>query len=308
MDVSTTAGSLGARTVVLPSWKTVASHVAALAVAILFLTAGIWKMTEPFTWARMVEDLRVPYQFSLPLTLVLAVTETLAGALVLIPRFRRWGAWLAGLLLVVFMIYIGANYSALLGKDCSCFPWVKRTVGPGFFEGDAAMLVAAMIAGWWSKPPFGIRNAAVVLAAIGVLAAGSFGFASTRLSGTKAPDSITVDGAPFSMQKGRIFVFFYDPQCSHCEAAAKAMSAYKFKDDVTVIGVPTQQQQWAQSFLKDTGFKAKTSLDLDLLKKTFPFGDPPYGVVIQNGHELGPVPHYEEKEPAETLKKLGVIE
>src|ERR1700729_126587 len=171
----------------MPVWKSSVSHIAAFAVALLFLTAGIWKMTDPFTWARMVEDLRVPYQLSMYATLALAVSETLAGALVLIPRFRRWGASLAALLLVVFMIYIGINYSALLGKECSCFPWVKRTIGPGFFAGDVLMLVAALIAGWWSRPPSGFRGAGIVVAAVAVLTAGSFGLATTRLSGTKAP-------------------------------------------------------------------------------------------------------------------------
>src|SRR5271155_2960254 len=176
----------------MPAWKRIPNHIAALAVALLFLTAGIWKMTDPFTWARMVEDLRVPYQYSLPLTLLLAVSETLAGALVLVPKFRRWGASLAALLLVVFMIYIGVNYSALLGKDCSCFPWVKRTVGPGFFAGDAAMLLAAMIAAWWSRPAEGVRRAAAVLALVAVATVSGFGIATARLSGAKAPEVITV--------------------------------------------------------------------------------------------------------------------
>lgn len=291
----------------MPAWKRIPNHIAALAVALLFLTAGIWKMTDPFTWARMVEDLRVPYQYSLPLTLMLAVGETLAGALVLVPRFRRWGASLAALLLVIFMIYIGANYSTLLGKDCSCFPWVKRTVGPGFFAGDAAMLLAAIVAAWWSRPPEGIRRAAIVLVLVAAATATGFGVASARQSGTKAPEAITVDGKPFSLQHGRVFLFFYDPQCGHCDAAARHMSKYQWKEDVTVIGIPTQQQQWAASFLTDTGLKAKTSLDLDLLKKTFPFGDPPYGVLIENGRERAPVPHYDDPEPSDTLKKLGLI-
>jgi uncharacterized membrane protein YphA (DoxX/SURF4 family) len=288
--------------------KTYASHIAAFAVALLFLTAGIWKMTQPFTWARMVEDLRVPYQLSLLATLALAVSETTAGALVLFPKFRRWGAALAGLLLIVFMIYIGINYSALLGKECSCFPWVKRTIGPGFFEGDALMLLAAAIAGWWSRPPEGVRRAAMVLGLIAVVTAGSYGLAMTRLSGTKAPENITVDGQPYSLQKGRVFLFFFDPQCGHCEAAAKQMSKFTWKSDVTVIGIPTQQPQWAKDFLTDTGLKAKTSLDLGLLKQTFPFGDAPYGVFLENGREQAPVPHYDGPEPSETLKKLGLID
>src|SRR5271156_2229906 len=182
----------------MPAWKRIPNHIAAFAVALLFLTAGIWKMTQPFVWARMVEDLRVPYQLSMYATLALAVSETLAGALVLIPKFRRWGASLAALLLVVFMIYIGVNYSALLGKECSCFPWVKRTIGPGFFAGDAGMLLAALIAGWWSRPSSGPRGAAVILAVIAAGTAASFGLATSRLSGAKAPEVITVDGKPFS--------------------------------------------------------------------------------------------------------------
>jgi len=292
----------------MPVWKTSVSHLAAFAVALLFLSAGIWKMTDPFTWARMVEDLRVPYHLSMYATLALAVSETLAGVLVLIPKFRRWGASLAALLLIVFMVYIGINYSALIGKECSCFPWVKRTIGPGFFAGDAAMLLAALLAGWWARPASGLRSAAVIFALIACGTAASFGLATSRLSGTKAPDMITVDGQPFSLQKGRIFLFFYDPQCSHCEAAARHMAKYHWKDDVTVIGIPTNMPQWAASFLSDTGLKAKTSLDLALLKKTFPYGDPPYGVLLENGRERAPVPHYDEPEPEETLKKLGVIE
>jgi uncharacterized membrane protein YphA (DoxX/SURF4 family)/thiol-disulfide isomerase/thioredoxin len=292
----------------VPTWKRTVNLIAALAVALLFLTAGIWKMTYPFVWARMVEDLRVPYQLSMTATLALAVSETLAGLLILVPRLRRWGAWLAAVLLIVFMIYIGINYSALLGKECSCFPWVKRTIGPGFFAGDALMLLAALIAAWSSRPPEGRRNAFMFLVLVAAVTAGCYGIATYRLSGTKAPATITVDQKPFSLQHGRIFLFFYDPQCGHCEAAARHMSKYNWKKDVTVIGIPTQQQQWAASFLSDTGFKAQTSLDLALLKKTFPFGDPPYGVFIEDGREQAPVPHFDEPEPSETLKKLGLIE
>jgi hypothetical protein len=64
---------------------------------------------------------------------------------------RRWGAWLAGLMLVVFMAYIGVFYHRLLGEDCNCFPWIRRVVGPGFFAGDAGMLALAALAGWRAR-------------------------------------------------------------------------------------------------------------------------------------------------------------
>ena len=143
----------------LPAWKALISHFAAVLLAVLFVASGVWKILDPFTWRTMVEQLGVPYAFSLPLAIGLGIVETLGGVLVLVPRFRRWGAWITIALLVVFMLYIGANYNALAGKDCSCFPWVKRTVSPGFFVGDAIMLLLGAAAWIWSRRPEGVRGA-----------------------------------------------------------------------------------------------------------------------------------------------------
>lgn len=299
---------LPSRTLEMPPSKSVVSHIAAFAVAVLFVSAGVWKITDPFGVQRMLEQLLVPYQLSLPLTLGLAVVETFAGVLVLVPRFRRWGAWLAGALLLAFMIYIGFNYSSLLGKDCSCFPWVKRAIGPAFFVEDAAMLAAALLAGWWARPPQSKRSAAVILGVVAVFAAVSYGSAVTHLTGVQAPAAITVNGQPSSLQHGRIFLFFYDPNCSHCDLAARHMAKYRWKEDVSVIAIPVTAQQFAGAFLRETGLKASTSLDWEILKKVFPFGDPPYGVALENGREKAPVPHYDDPEPADTLRRLGYIE
>jgi uncharacterized membrane protein YphA (DoxX/SURF4 family) len=292
----------------MPAWKGAVSHVAAVLVAVLFLSAGIWKAVDPFIWSRLLEQLLVPYQLSLPATLLLSVAEILSGVLIIIPRFRRWGGWLGAALLVIFMIYIGANYPKLVGKDCSCFPWVKRTVNPAFFAEDAAMLAAALLAAWWSRPVQHIRAAAAVLGAVVLFAGAGYGFAAMHQSGLKAPDAITVDGKPYSLQHGRIFLFFYDPTCGHCDAAAKGMSKLHWKDDVTVIAIPTNDQRFAAAFLHDTGLKALTSLDKDLLKKVFTFGDPPYGVALEGGRQISPVPTYDGSEPADTLRKVGYIE
>lgn len=291
----------------LPAWKYVVSHVAAVILCITFVVAGVWKITDPFGWATMVEQLRVPDSLSLPLTLLLAISETFAGVMILVPRFRRWGAMLVGLLLVVFLVYIGANYSALLGKECSCFPWVKRTIGPGFIVGDSLMIVGAVLAGIWARPAAHLRSAGIVLAAIAVFAGVSYGVNEARLTGTKAPDTITADGKAFSLQHGRIFLFFYDPECSHCDQAARHMAKLHWVD-TTIVAIPTRQPQFAAAFLHDTGLKAMTSYDLDLLKKTFPFGDPPFGVALERGREKGPVTHYDPPEPEPSLRKLGFTE
>lgn len=296
------AGSLD-----LPAWKTAAGHLAALATAILFLSAGIWKITDPFKWVIMVEQLKVPYQLSMPLTLALGISEALAGVLVLVPRFRRWGAILAAVLLIVFMIYIGIFYNDLIGKDCSCFPWMKRTIGPGFFVGDILMLVAAWLAWLWAGPSWGKRSAGVILGALAVFAGASYGVNAARQTGAKAPDSILVDGKLVSLQHGRIFVYFFDPQCTHCEMAAKKMGKMNF-GSTRVIAVATASPQWAASFLRDTNFKVSSSTDAEILRQSFPFGDPPYGVVLENGRQKAPISRFDGDEPAVTLKKLGVIE
>ncbi len=291
----------------MPAWKTIGGHIAALVITVLFVTSGIWKIVDPFTWRTMVEQLKVPYVFSMALTIALGITETFTGVAILVPRFRRWGAWLAIILLVVFMLYIGVNYSTLAGKECSCFPWVKRTVSLEFFVGDIAMLAAATIAAWWARPSSGLRSAAVVLGAICVFSAVSYGVNASRLSGAKAPESVVVDGQPFSLQHGRIFLYFYDPQCSHCEKAARDMSKLDWSA-TKVISIPTAEPRYAASFLKDTGLKAGTSLDLAKLKKAFPFtSDPPYGVALEDGREKAPVARFEGSEPETTLRSLGMI-
>lgn len=308
MDASTAADPLST-TLEMPSWKTAAGHVAALLLALIFVTSGVWKALDPLKWSRFLEEFLVPISLSIPFTLALATAETFGGVLILVPRFRRWGSIIVSLLLVAFMGYIGIHYSQLLGKDCSCFPIVKRTVGPMFFVGDGAMLLAAMLAGWWARPSFSKRSAAVVLGAVAVFTGVSYGTALARQTGTKAPDTTIVDGKPFNLQHGRIFIFFYDPECSHCDAAARHMSKLKWKSDVTTIGVPTHDPQFAASFLHDTGLKAITSEEIQKLKAVFPFGDPPYGVVLENGRQIGAVPHYEEgNEPDDTLRKLDLIE
>jgi hypothetical protein len=312
MEASTTAGPLS-QSLEIPSWKHIAGFVAALFVAILFIGAGAYKAVDPYRWSRMLEELLFPSKFSLPFTLLLAVGEMFGGVLILMPRFRRWGAALTAFLLVAFMVYIGINYTALLGKDCSCFPWIKRTVGPMFFVGDGAFLGAALLAGLWAQPVSGKkRTAAVMLGVVAVFTGVSFGSALSHQTGTKAPDSVLVDGKPFSLQRGRIFAFFYDPECSHCDAAARHMSKLHWASDVTVVALPVRVPQFAASFLHDTGLKAVTSTDWQKLKATFTFGDPPWGVVLENGREKGPVSHYDDEdtgsEPAATLKQYGLVE
>jgi hypothetical protein len=294
----------------LPAWKKVIGGICAVFLAILFFVSGAWKLTDPYRWSQALVEFRLPGILALPGTLALGVGEMVGAVLILVPRFRRWGALLTGFLLVVFMLYIGANYGALVGKDCTCFPLVKRTVGPAFFVGDSAFLLMAVVAGVWARTSESLRGALVILGAVVVFAGVSFGVNSARESGLKAPASITVDGKPVSLQDGNAFLFFYDPTCTHCEAAARKMAKLNWKD-TKVISIPIDTPQFAASFLHDTGFKAGTSNDVDLLRGTFKFATAPYGVALVRGHQKAviDVGVYEtDGQPAATLRGLGFVE
>src|SRR5215470_11739153 len=115
-------------------------------------------------------------------------------------------------MLLAFLAWIGFHYNALRGEDCSCFPWIKRAVGPGFFIGDGVMLLLAVAAGLWARPANGVRPAAVVLGAVAVFTLFSYGYAATRHSGVKAPATITAqDGHTISLTQGKVFIYFFNP-------------------------------------------------------------------------------------------------
>jgi uncharacterized membrane protein YphA (DoxX/SURF4 family) len=289
------------------NWKLAVGWVAAIAMGVLFLVSGVWKVTDPVGWAARIAQMKMPAVLAMPATLAVGVAEIFAAVLLIVPRFRRWGAWLMSLLLVAFMIYIGYHYQALIGAECSCFPWIKRSIGPPFFAADFLMIVAAALAGWFAEPSRGLKSAALVLGAIVVFTGASYGITITQQSGAMAPESVTVNGAPYSLKDGRFFIYFFDPACMHCFEAAKQMSGYQW-NQTRVLAVPTVTPQFAGQFLKDTGLQADLTNDLNPLKERFPFHDPPFGVAIEGGRQRDSVIHFDSSEPRKTLRGLGWID
>jgi uncharacterized membrane protein YphA (DoxX/SURF4 family) len=280
--------------------------VSAILLALVFLVSGLWKLTDAPGAAVRMAQARVPQSLSLAGAIGFGIAETFTALLLLAPRFRRWGAWLGGALLIAFMIFIGINYNALRGAECSCFPWVKRAVGPGFFIGDGIMLVLAVLAGVWARRAQSMRYAMLILGAVTLFAAGSYGVAAMRQTGTKAPDTVTVNGKPYSLQEGQILIFYFDPECLHCLDAAKRMSKLNW-GDTRIVAVPINVPQFAQGFLDDTHLNAVLSNDLRQLKKIFPYVSAPAGVALVNGREKMALTQFEDPEPVDTLKKLGFI-
>ncbi len=291
------------------TWQIAFNRTAAILISVVFLVAGLWKITDPTGAAVRLAQARVPESLSVAAAVGLGILETFTGVLLLVPRFRRWGSWLGTLLLLAFMIFIAIHYTELRGVDCSCFPWIKRAVGPGFFLGDGVMMLLAVGAGIWARSPQGVRPAGVILGAVAVFALVSYGFASVRHTGTKAPATITAeDGRPISLREGKVFIYFFDPQCLHCLAAGRRLAELNW-GATRFIGVPWVNPQFGDWFMGKAGLAGKgpVSKDIDVLKKTFPFDTPPAGVAIEDGYEKTMLLQFEDKEPLNTLKKIGFV-
>jgi uncharacterized membrane protein YphA (DoxX/SURF4 family) len=294
------------RAVELPGWKTKLSWVAAVLLAVLFLASGLWKITDTQAWAQRITQLMLPGALGVPLALVVGIAETFGAVLILVPRFRRWGAILIGLLLIAFIGYFALHYSALRGADCSCFPWIKRAVGPQFFLGDLAMLALAVLAGWWSTPSGTLRSMIVIAGAVVVFALVSYGVNEVRQNGTRAPATIVVEGQPYDLTHGKYFLFFFNPACTHCFESAQRMARFDW-GPTRVVVVPVEMPQYAPQFLADTGLKAVITPDFDLLKRTFRYTAYPFGVAVDKGREKAVLARFDETEPAATLRRLGFV-
>jgi hypothetical protein len=265
--------------------KRTVSLVCAYALGLIFLASGGWKVLSPLRTGELLEQARVPAGWGALGAASLGTLELLAGILLFVPRLRRLGGLLGSALLVFFISWVAFYYHALAGQECSCFPLIKRTVGPGFFVGDGIMLLLGVAAWAWSPVVKSLKAPLAILGGLAVLAAASFGIAKAGNSGIASPSPLVVDGKPESVSSGNVFLFFYDPQCMHCDAAARFMAKFDW-GNTRVIGIPTTQPEFAASFLHDTGLKARTSLETARLRSVFKFIDPPYGVALKDGHQV----------------------
>jgi uncharacterized membrane protein YphA (DoxX/SURF4 family) len=291
----------------LAPWKAWIGTAAAFVLGLLFIVSGAWKITDPFGWSARLGQMQIPAMLTMPATLAVGILEIFGGVMVMVPRLRRWGALLLAALLIGFMVYFAIYYDVLRGEECSCFPWLKRTVGPGFFIGDALMLLGAWLAWRWAPRAHSLRTAALVLGAITVFAGVTYGVAAFEQSGIQAPASVTVDGKPFPLREGRVFLYFFDPECSHCLQVGKAMAGFRWKD-ARVLVAPTRQERFAPQFLQDVGLSAPITYEAALLREKFTFTDPPYAVLLDKGRQVAAIANFEESEPKATLTRHGFIE
>ena len=81
-----------------PGWKTTLSWAGAILLALVFLVSGLWKLADARGAAVRMAQARVPQALSLAAAIGFGIAETFAAVLLLVPRLRRWGAWLGGAL------------------------------------------------------------------------------------------------------------------------------------------------------------------------------------------------------------------
>lgn len=286
-----------------------AAAVCAILLGIIFLVSGGWKVLYPFATGELLEQAQVPAGLGVLGASALGTLELLAAFLLFMPRYRRWGGLLGSALILFFIAWIAYYYHVLVGRECNCFPIIKRTVGPGFFVGDGIMLLLGLAAFAWSPRVVRYRVPVVALLALVVFAGASFGVNFATRSGAQVPAPVIVENKPVNLNTGKVFLFFYDPSCMHCDAAAKFMSTLKW-GDTRIVAIPTINPQWAAAFLHDTHFsQAHTSLELKKLKQAFPFVDPPFGVALVDGHEKETFSQaqFTAPLPEPELHKLGFV-
>lgn len=290
-------------------WRRTVATIAAILLALVFVVSGGWKVLRPFQTGELLEQAQVPAGMGVLGAAALGTLELFASFLLFVPRFRRWGGVLAAALMIFFIGWVAYYYRVLVGHECNCFPIIKRTVGPGFFIGDAVLLALALLAYMWSSRVRVLRGPAVAFAALVVLAGVSFGVNAAERRNVQVPTPVTVDGKPQDLNRGKVFLFFYDPECSHCVAAATFMAKLNW-GSTRVVGIPTNVPQFAKDFMDDTHFHVATSLETAKLRHSFAFVDPPFGVALDDGQVKATFgqAEFNEPSPEPALKRLGFVE
>src|SRR5689334_20877282 len=156
-------------------WKRNAATIAGILLGLIFLVSGGWKVLSPFKTGEVLEQAQVPGGFGVLGAVSLGTIELFTAFLLFVPRFRRWGGLLGSALMVFFISWVGYYYHVLLGRDCGCFPLIKRAVGPNFFIGDSIMLLLGLLAFAWSPRVLNLRVPAVAFAGLVMFAGVSFG-------------------------------------------------------------------------------------------------------------------------------------
>jgi hypothetical protein len=125
-------------------------------------------------------------------------------------------------------------------------------------------------------------------------------------SGAVAPQIIQVDAKPYDLSHGKVFVFFFNPACTHCAEAARRMSKLPW-GSTRIVATPVELPQFASQFLSETGLRAIVTSDFAKLKTALGYTAYPFGAVLVDGRERAAITKFDGDEPESTLRRLGLV-
>ena len=195
-----------------------------------------------------------------------------------------------------------------VGADCSCFPWIKRAVGPAFFIGDGIMMLLAIGAGVWARASNGISPCRSDSRRRRSLRAGLFWLRLYPPYRHKGPGGHRRGGWPvhLSSAKEKFSSISSTPSVSIVWKPAGKLAALNWSG-TRFIGVPTENPQFGDRFMGKSGLTGKgpVSKDLAVLRRpsrsTYPRPALPSRTATRKPCCL----QFEDKEPLNTLKKIG---
>ena len=130
-------------------WTTL-STLLAWALGALFIYAGVEKIIDPKQFAQSIKYFQmVPLSYINSIALILPWWEVAAGIAILTRSWRRVGAWLILLMLIVFTIGIASAVSRGLNISCGCFGKGSGKAGYSKLAENFGMIAAAGMVLWF---------------------------------------------------------------------------------------------------------------------------------------------------------------
>jgi len=121
--------------------------VARLLLALVFAVAGVAKLLDRTGSRQAIIDFGLPRVLAPPLGILLPLCELAVAAALIAPPTAWWGAIGALVLLLVFVVGIGANLARGHKPDCRCFGQLHSApAGPKTLARNAALAAVAALA------------------------------------------------------------------------------------------------------------------------------------------------------------------
>jgi len=101
-------------------YKRIILETISLMLAFLFLYTGASKLIDYDTFKVQIAASPILENFSGLIAWLLPLTELIVVALLIIPRFRRWGLYISATLMIIFTIYVASILEFSSHLPCSC--------------------------------------------------------------------------------------------------------------------------------------------------------------------------------------------